>query len=374
MRVAIDARAFAWPGLGRYTRSLMTALAAVDRQNEYVVMLQSADRAEFEAFRHKHLNKKFSVVTVDGEYYSLREQTVFWRQAERVRADLFHFTHFNVPVGFSKPYVVTVHDVTRLIFPGQKEQGLARQLAYEWVLRRAVARARAVIAVSETTKEELEKLPWRAGLPCIYVIPEGVADSFFEPIDFVRRAKARAMLGIQAPYLLYIGVWMNHKNLPRLLEAFGQLRQKFSDLRLVMTGRPKPGYINMMKLARAAGVEEQIIFPGFVPEELLPAVYAESAAVVLPSLYEGFGLPALEAAAVGAPVVTSNVSATAEIMKDGALLVNPEYTPGIVSGIVRVLADDSFRKSLTRSGQARAAEFTWSRCANQTLAVYSKCV
>lgn len=372
MRVAIDARAFLWPGLGRYTRSLLAALAKKQGGFEYTVMITQDNERDFQDFANKHLDKRFQVAIVDGQYYSLREQTVFWRQAEKIQADLFHFTHFNVPLGFSKPYVVTVHDVTRLIFPGQKEQRLLRQLAYEWVLRRAVARARAVICVSETTREELQRLtPTPAQTFTIY---EGVDDIFFEPVDQLQRAKARAMLGIQAPYLLYVGVWMNHKNLPRLLSTFGMLRKQFPDLRLVMTGRPKPGYINMMKLARVAGVEEQIIFPGFVPEELLPAVYAESAAVVLPSLYEGFGLPALEAAAVGTPVVTSNVSAMAEIMTSGALLVNPEYTPRIVSGIVRVLTDESFRKSLTRSGQARAAEFTWSRCAAQTLEVYSECV
>lgn len=376
MRIAIDARAFGWPGLGRYTRSLLAALAKAGGGHDYIVMVQSADQRDFEAFRKTSLNQRFSATVVDGEYYSIREQTVFWRQAEAIAADVFHFTHFNVPMLFSKPYIVTIHDVTRLLFPGQKDQGLGRQAAYEWVFRRAVERAKAVVCVSETTREELLKLPWRNSPDSknISVIYEGVDDHFFEPVRQLQRAKARALLGTSAPYLLYVGVWMSHKNLPRLLTAFGMLRQRFPDLRFVMTGRPKPGYINMVALARAAGVEEHIVFPGFVSEELLPALYAEAASVVLPSLYEGFGLPALEAAAAGAAVVTANVSATAEVMREGAVLVNPEYTPGIAQGVQRVLEDEAFRKGLVRAGQARAAAFTWSRCAAETLAVYSKCV
>ncbi len=367
MRIAIDARAFGWPGLGRYTRSLLAALARTNAGNEYIIMITRADRGEFEAFRRHQLSNRFSVATVDGDYYSLREQTVFWRQAQKIPADVFHFTHFNVPVLFSKPYVVTVHDITRFLFPGQKQQGLFKQVIYEWVFERAVEKAKAVIAVSETTKREIKKENVR-------VIHEGVDEIFFRPALPVQRAKARALLGTQAPYILYVGVWMSHKNLPRLLETFAEVRKQVPDLKLVLIGKPKPGYINMVKLAEKAGVTRNVIFPGFVPEELLPALYSEASCVFLPSLYEGFGLPALEAAALGTPVVTSNVSGSAEIMGDAAQLVNPEYVPGMARGLLEVLQNETLRQDLVARGRVRAAQFSWDECARKTLEVYEQAV
>lgn len=369
MTIAMDARAFSWPGLGRYTRSLLSALSRAGGGHRYVVMITRTDRGEFETFRRQYLGENFSVVTVDGNYYSLREQTVFWRQAQRVAADLFHFTHFNVPVLFSRPYVVTIHDVTRFLFPGQKQQGLLKQMAYEWIFERAVKKARAVIAVSETTREEIAQL-----LPPLspQVIYEGVDEIFFRPISATQRGKVRAFIGTPAPFILYVGVWMSHKNLPRLLAAFAQARKELPDLKLVLIGKPKPGYINMIKLVRHAGITSHVIFPGFVPEELLPALYAESRCLFLPSLYEGFGLPALEAAAVSTPVITSNVAGSAEIMGEAARLVNPEYVPGMTQGLLEVLQNETLRRELIEKGRQRAAQFSWDECARKTLEVYKQ--
>lgn len=365
MRIAIDARAFAWPGLGRYTRSLLAALSRQKTDQQYFIMLTRADRGQFEVFRRQNLSERFSVATVDGYYYSLREQTVFWRQAEKIPADLFHFTHFNVPVLFSKPYVVTVHDVTRFLFPGQRQQGLFKQIAYEWIFERAVKMAKTVICVSETTRQEIKKENTR-------VIHEGVDEIFFQTVSAVQRAKIRALLGTQAPYVLYVGVWMSHKNLPRLLETFADVQKQIPDLKLVLIGKPKPGYINMMKLVEKAGVTKNVIFPDFVSEELLPALYSEAECVFLPSLYEGFGLPALEAAAVGTPVVTSNVAGSAEIMGEAAYLVNPEYVPGMTRALTEVLQNENLRQDLIQRGKSRAAQFSWDECARKTLEVYQQ--
>lgn len=365
MKIAIDARAFGWPGLGRYTRSLLAAISRQKTDHEYIVMLTRADRGEFEVFRRKNLEGQFSVVTVNGEYYSLREQTVFWRQAQKIPADLFHFTHFNVPALFSKPYVVTVHDITRFLFPGQKQQGLAKQIVYEWVFERAIKRARAVICVSETASQEIKNGKIR-------VIYEGVDAHFFTSPSQIEIGKMRALLGTQAPYVLYVGVWMSHKNLPRLIETFSEVRKKTLDLKLVLIGKPKPGYINMVKLVKKAGITRDVIFPGFVPEELLPALYSGARCVFLPSLYEGFGLPALEAAAAGAPVVTSNVAGSAEVMSDAASLVNPEYVPGMVRALTEVLQNENLRQDLISRGRERAAQFSWNECARETLEVYEQ--
>ncbi|MEK7557106.1 MAG: glycosyltransferase family 1 protein [Patescibacteria group bacterium] len=371
MKVAIDARAFGWPGLGRYTRSLLASLSRTPVGHEYVVLLPRADRAEFETFRRQHLlHDRFSVVAVEGEYYSVKEQTVFWRQAEAVKADLFHFTHFNVPMLFRKPYVVTIHDATRFLFPGQIQQSLLKQFVYELVFARAVVRARAVICVSKTTREELERLPLK--LPRPSVIYEGVDEQFFQPVSATHKAKVRALIGSRDPFVLYVGVWMSHKNLPRLLTAFSQVREHMPQLKLVLIGKPRPRYINMVKLVQRFGITKHVVFPGFVPEELLPALYAESVCLLLPSLYEGFGLPALEAAAAGAPVITSNVAGSAEIMEGAARLVNPEYVPGIVRALKHIVTDSAVRERLIAQGKERAQQFSWDDCARATLEVYAK--
>lgn len=388
MRIAIDARAFGWPGLGRYTRSLLAALSRAGGGHDYAVMVSRSDRGEYERFRREHLSSNFSVETVDGDYYSLREQTVFLRQAQAISADLLHFPHFNIPVLLTRPYVVTIHDATRFLFPGQMQQSLLKQFIYELVFARAVSRARAVMCVSETTRGELLRLPLQitpslspphvrgrnSGGGNLRVIYEGVEERFFKPVADVQRAKIRALLGTKNPFVLYVGVWMSHKNLPRLVESFREAQRKIPDLKLVLIGKPRPRYINMISLARALGVLDHVIFPGFVPEELLPALYSEASCVFLPSLYEGFGLPALEAAAVGTPVVTSNVSACAEIMGDAARLVNPEYVPGMARGLLEVLQDENLRRELITRGRDRAKEFSWDECAKKTLEVYQQAI
>lgn len=367
MHIGIDARAINWTGIGRYIRSLVEELAQLPNKHTYTLFVieQELARARDQL---KLPPERFSFVPVDASYYSWREQVRFFQQIQSVPADVFHFTHFNVPLLFKKPYVVTIHDATRFIFPGQKRQRLIEQLGYELVFAQAVKKARRVICVTEHTRQELARLPLRAG-PA-EVIYEGVDDTFHQPVSPLNRQKVRALLDTQDPYLLYVGVWMGHKNLRRLLEAFAQVRRSDQRLKLVVTGKPVPRYLNVVDIVRELGLMEHVIFPGFVPHELLPALYAESACFVFPSLYEGFGLPPLEAAACGTPVVTSNVSSLPEVMGQAAEYVNPEHVPSIAAGITHVLYHDDRRVQLIQAGKRRAAEFSWRECAAQTLHVY----
>lgn len=369
MRVAIDARAFSWTGIGRYTRNLLVGLAQQASGHEYQVLVGQADLATFRQLKTEHLSDRFTPVVVNGSYYSWREQTLLLAQLQRVEADLFHFTHFNMPLLFNRPYVVTIHDITRFIFPGQKRQDLLQQVAYEYVFKRAVERARRVICVSQSTAQDLLSLPLHlARQP--NVIHQGLDPDFLEPADIVRRQKARMLLGTADPYLLYVGVWMSHKNLHRLLAAFAGILKSYPNVKLVLTGKPKPGYDDVLRQTRQLNIERQVIFAGFVPHELLPAIYAEATCFVLPSLYEGFGLPALEAAAAGVPVVASNVASLPEVMADAALYVNPEDVGSIARGIEQVLKDGDTRTALVAAGKKRVKKFNWLTAAKSHLAVY----
>ncbi|MDP3996945.1 MAG: glycosyltransferase family 1 protein [Candidatus Andersenbacteria bacterium] len=371
MRIAIDARAFSWAGIGRYTRNIIAGLARCEDNHKYVALVSAPDAEAFKRFAAEFPKGKVEMKLVDGSYYSWREQTVFWRQLAGVRADLWHFTHFNVPVFFRGPYVVTVHDVTRFIFPGQRRQGLKQQIAYEYVFKRAIEGARAIIAVSQATKEALNFLPLQMSDKTT-VIYEGVDESFWRPVTGEERQKARLLIGTNKPYLLFVGVWMSHKNLDRLIRAFGLLIKKGFDYKLVITGRPKAGWGKVLKLTRTLSLEQKVIFPGYVPQKLLPAMYAEAACFVWPSLYEGFGLPVLEAAACGAPVVTSNVSSLPEVMGEAAIYVNPESVVDIAAGVERVMNDDRLRARLTDEGRARAQFFKWDKAVEQHLKVYEE--
>lgn len=363
MRIAIDARAYSWAGIGRYIRNLLAELEKIPHSHDIVVVLSEQDANNYQG--------PFEKILVDGSYYSWREQTVLWRQLQQVPADLWHFTHFNVPWFFNKPYVVTIHDVTRFVFPGQKRQHLLQQIAYEALLAHVVGAARHIVTVSHTTAQALAELPLTAHAPTT-VIYEGIEDKFLASVPPLQKTKISMLLGTSAPYVLYVGVWMTHKNLERLMQAYAQVRQRHPHLHLVMTGRPVPGYANMLPVARRLKIEDTVIFPGFVSDDLLPALYAGAESFVFPSLYEGFGLPALEAAACGVPVVTSNVTSTAELMRGAAELVNPESVSSIAAGIERVVSSPQHRRTLQTAGRARATTFNWQTAALHHLAVYDQ--
>lgn len=369
MKIAIDARAYSWAGIGRYIQNILEQLARIPSPHHFLVLLSAEDVAAAKASSW-YRQPNFNVILVEGSYYSWQEQTTFLYQLQSITADLFHFTHFNVPLLFSRPYVVTIHDSTRFIFPGQRHPTLFRQLTYEMVFKRAVERAQGVVCVSGTTRQDLASLPLR--LPAVVeTIYEGV-DHFSLNITPRQRQVVRDLMATPDPYLLFVGVWMSHKNLRRLLQAFSLIQSRYPHLKLVITGQKQTGYVDIKDLVRVLGLGSQVIFPGKIAADLLPALYAEALALVFPSLYEGFGLPALEAAACGTPVVASNVSSLPEIMGSAAQYINPEDTFDIASGIVRILSDETRRKELIVAGREQAKKFKWRICGEQLLQLYER--
>lgn len=364
MRIGIDARAYQWTGLGRYTRHLLENLVALPAAHEYVVFAPRAFARDLAAL------PRVVAVPVTGSYYSLKEQTTFLMSLLRTRVDLMHFLHFNAPVFYRRPSVVTIHDLTRFFFPAQQSHGPLHQWAYEEVFRASVVHARRIIAVSEHTRNDLLRF-----FPTVadrtVVIHEGVAHEHFflhEGGDDARGLLAS--LCIRKPYLLFVGVWMNHKNISRLLEAFLLIRAQGFRGQLVITGVGRNHDDDVAGWVRRLGLTADVRLPGHVADDVLPCLYRHATAFVFPSLYEGFGLPPLEAMACGVPVVASRVSSLPEILGDAAQYVDPLSSEDIARGVRVVLTDAAARAELIHRGLIHAQRYSWQRCARETLRIY----
>lgn len=280
-------------------------------------------------------------------------------EAALAEVDVFHATAYAMPRRRRVPVVLTVHDLTLLRAPELGTPALRRSV------RRAAARAaeaRLVIADSEATRRDLIEL---AALPAarIRVVPLGV-DAAFRPVAPPPGRRP-------APYLLHVGTIEPRKNLPRLIEACaplwrgGALRQ-----RLVLAGAPGWGSAAVEAAIARHGAGDWVVRLGRVADADLPALYAGADAVLVPSLYEGFGLPLLEALACGAPVIAAAAGALPEVAGDAALLVDPRDAGAWGAAITHLLSDPDLAARLRAAGPRRAAPFTWTRCAEQTLAVY----
>lgn len=324
MRVGIDGRKISDFGIGTYIRGLLGGLAELGGEDQYVVLAPQGARASIPA--------EFEHVVADAPHYSLRELMTFGRAVDAARLDLFHAPHYVVPF-LSTPFVVTVHDLIHL----RDRRPLARLYARR-MIGRAVRKSRRVMTVSESVRQEILSV---FGLPQdqVVVTPNAPAAAF-TPIG--PRASGR--------YFLYAGNDKPHKNVGVMVEAFE--RSKRGDAQLVLAGAAFERY----------GGNPGVILPGFVSEAELAALYRGAIAVVVPSREEGFGLPALEAMACGAPVITSMAAALVEVTGDAALPAEGSVE-GLRDAFERLLGDESLRRDLSTRGPQRAMEFTWRRSA-----------
>jgi alpha-1,3-rhamnosyl/mannosyltransferase len=332
VRVGIDARKIADFGIGSYIRGLLGALVELDGDDEYVAFAPAG----------APLPAGIEHVVVDAPHYSLRELVVMGRAARRARLDVFHAPHYVVPFTGAVPVVVTIHDLIHLHQP--QRNPFARLYAGA-MLRRAVGKARAVLTVSESVREELER---ELGAKKVFVTPNGIDPLFTADGP---RAEGR--------YFLYAGNDKPHKNVSALVEAFVRVRAALPEVTLVLTGAP---------FARFAE-REGIVTPGFVTNAELAALYRGALALVLPSAEEGFGLPAVEAMACGAAVITSRAAALVEVTGDAAVHVAPEP-----DALAAAMLDIAREASPSSKGRLRAAQFTWKRCAEATRHAYRSAV
>jgi len=297
---------------------------------------------------------------------ALWEQLVQPQALRRVGADLAHGPVFVGPLLASCPFVVTVHDLSFMRFPHFFHP--AKRLYLSTLTRASVRRARRVIAVSAHAAQETSKLLGveRGKIDVVY---HGV-DARFEPLPAEEVAAFRVAKQLPPRFVLFVGTLEPRKNLVRLLEAFARLKR--SDLSLVLAGGR--GWYDDEVFARVERLQLQgrIVCPGYVPAEELSLWYNAAEVFAYPSLYEGFGMPVLEAQGCGVPVLTSNLSSLPEAAGNGALLVDPRSVEAIAEGLERLLEDKHLREALRRRGLAHAAGFCWHKTAAETVAVYQR--
>jgi len=362
MRIGIDARLDA-SGIGRYVAHLIEGLAALDSSDELVLFLR-AERYASDLGLGPHVEQRLA----DIRWYSAAEQVRLPSLIRAARVDLMHFPHFNVPLVYRAPFVVTIHDLThelRRRLPGAERdpaRSRAKAAAYRLVLRHALRGSRRIVAVSETTKRDLVEL---LGVPPekITVTYEGVGTDVFATRD----PGALGRLGARAPYFLYVGNAYPHKNLPRLLDAFAAAG---TGHRLVVAGDHGQYGAELAERAAQLGIADAVLFPGAVDDSELGELYRGATALVLVSLAEGFGLPGLEAMALGAPVLASAIPSLREVYGDGARFVDPEDVDAIAAALRELVADDGLRAGLVAAGRARVATFSWRAMAERTRGVY----
>jgi glycosyltransferase involved in cell wall biosynthesis len=389
MKIGIDARFYGpiGKGLGRYTQEVVDNIIKINNFQEeescdFVIFLSPNNYDEFYSNSPRVRKVKISI-----PWYSWQEQIFLPFCIARENLDLIHFPHFNVPIMTPVKFVVTLHDLILTHFSTIRATTKNttiykfKNLAYRLVLKIAVWRAKKIIAVSEFTKKDIIS-KFKLNPEKIVVTYEGVSnlsrgrDSLFISKIDPKETRQRYHLGNN--FLLYVGNAYPHKNLETLLDVFADLREDKPELKLVLVGKPDYFYQRIQQYAQSLNlwqkenINSSAVFPGYVPDAQLEILYQEAKAYVFPSLYEGFGLPPLEAMAKGCPVISSDRASLPEILGMAAVYFNPEDKNDFLSKIKLVLNDSDLRQKMKERGYKRSRLYNWWECANNTFNVYKE--
>lgn len=374
MKIVIDARMYGLEhaGIGRYIINLISQIEILDRKNEYIVLLR---KKYFQKLSFK--NKKFKKVLADYPHYSFKEQFFLPLQLIKLKPDLVHFPHLNVPAFWWGKQIVTVHDLIKNQWRGIETttKGLPfywfKYLNYRILVLLAIKRVAKIITPSNWWREYLIK---QYELPSqkIIVTYEGVSRKFMEFKIKDSAPKIIRNYGIRKPFVIYTGSLYPHKNVLRLVEAVKLLNLQGLNLQLVIVCA-RNVFFNRFKIkVEKLEAEKFVKLLGFLPDEEIAALYQEAEAFVFPSLLEGFGLPGLEAMAIGAPVLAARASCLPEIYKDAALYFDPFSPKDMGEKISLVIKNEDIRKKLIDAGRKRVKSFSWQRMAEQTLKIYEQ--
>ncbi len=371
MRIGIDARMLGEGyGIGRYVEQLIVHLACLDIENEYVLFLKK------ENIDMLTLPHNFKKVLADMAWYGWREQVFFPKIIKKEKLDVMHFPHFNVPLWYRGLYIVTIHDLIMFHYPRQEASTHGafvywlKDMIHRAVIRNAVLKAQQVIVTSEFTKRDVHET--------LYVPMEKMTVTYQAAFNKNQITNSREQsdsvlkkYSITKPYILYVGAAYPHKNLDGFLNAWKIFQKKYGDsYQLVLVGKENFFYTKLKNtLLKEAS---DVIYTGFVPDDELEVLYEHTALYVFPSLYEGFGLPPLEAMTHGVPVVSSNTSCLPEVLGDAALYFDPNIPEEMADTLYKGITDEISRQNLKQNAKILLPKYSWETLAKQTLHCYTR--
>lgn len=355
MKIAIDVQTtLGQPtGFGFYVSNLTKALKKFSAGDEFKLIRPDAER-------------DFS--TPQRFYW---DQFIYPAKARAVKVDLLHQPCFSAPLLFRGPIVITIHDIISILFP--ENIPFASRMFYSKWMPFTYHKANQIITISQSTKNDITrvlKIPQEK----ITVIPLAVDEKFEQPIKLEEVGRVRQKYGLPKEYILHIGTLEPRKNLKFLIDVFNDVikSEKNVDLNLVITGKKGWYYEGLFERVRELGLEKKVIFTGYVDELDKPAIYKGAKIFAFPSVYEGFGLPPLEAMASGVPVISSDTSSMGEVIGDAGILLPPNDAERWSKAIGRLNNDEGLRKKYIELNKQQIKNFSWERTAHQTVEVYKK--
>jgi glycosyltransferase involved in cell wall biosynthesis len=369
MRIAIDIRKINEFGVGTYIWNLVRNLAAIDLRNEYLLIGS-----------HRNFHELGPLPWNFKQLYQPEEETLWMHHISvpfalrRQNVDILHVPHHEAPLFSPSRLVVTIHDCVHLLFP-QEDSSKFRNYRSYLQTKRVVESARHILTVSKSTKEDLINI-FRLPDSKISVVHNALDERFAFDHSPAERKQVLERYQLKDPFVLYAGKIRPHKNLHRLIEAFAVLKselmdnEKYKNLKLIIIGDELSKHQYLRLTVIRSGAQQDVRFFGFVPYPILRVFYESATLFAFPSLYEGFGLPPLEAMANRTPVIASNTSSLPEVLDDAAVLVNPENVFDIARGMKHILLDETLREKLVQRGIDQVARFSWRQAAVKVVETY----
>jgi len=356
-------------GTETYAVSLLEALGRVDRENEYAIFVNKESSDLALPFQQNFERVMCPVRARSRVARYLWEQAVLPFRARKHRLDLLHSLGYVQPLRLPCASIVTIHDLNFHNLGSWMPK--RRRAVLRYFVTRSAKRADHIITVSEFSKRQIVEI---LGIPesKVTVTYNAVKQRVSVPRPFEDVSKH---YGVREPYILALSSFSPHKNMASLVKAFAMLRQRgFQELQLVLAGHPPTDRRSLELLLHQQRIQDAVTFTGYVPDDVLPALYAHAEVFVFPSLYEGFGIPILEAFLHGAPVACSDAGAIPEVACDAACYFDPTSIEEMADAMSNILRDASLRRSLVDRGKERVAQFTWEETARKTVQVYRQIV
>ena len=355
-------------GVGQYVQELLEELLEIAPKDMFFsIMLNPELSMKHPLVKYVSRRKNAEVMWFDIPAIGLKRDIKFFLKRRKLSCDLFHCLYSNHPLFFKGRQMVTIHDLKYIVHPEfMGSKGKLKSIYLKNLMRHASKHCEKLITVSESTRNDLLKVfPHISGLADRARVVYEAATVNMKP-----NQKIFQKFELDKPYFLYLGELRPHKNVGRVIQAFSLLKEKCpaaAEIRLIIAGKLHKSFV-----MPAEGKRPDVVFTGYVSDDDTYTLYSNALAYCLPSLYEGFGLPILEAMKCGCPVITSDFSSTAEVAGNGALLVDPLCVEDIESAMEKLCTDSSFRQELVEKGYEREKEFSWRRAAEETLAVYEE--